>query len=132
MAKKPVPSPLAMIVCDAVIDDRRTAKKSIIGMFNNIHTSKVPAIHPKLNVFLALTEGHGDYNCLLQCVSEDGGKRVFHMEGPIRFQNPHQIVDFNFEIAGIIFPNYGEYRFEFLCEGKLVIARKIRILQIKK
>ena len=129
MPKRPIPIPLAMVVCDTVIDDRRTGKKSIVGIFNIINAKKVPCMHPRLNVFLSLTEGNGDYSCLLSCVSMDGNKKIFEMKGPIRFLNPHQIVEFNFEIAGIRFPDYGDYRFEFYCENELVIARKMCIIK---
>lgn len=127
MAQKPRPLPLAMLICDSIIDDRKTGKKSIIGMFNNINSDKVPCVHHRLNVFLSLTEGIGEYDGKLRCVSVADEKTVFQMEAPLRFQNPHQVLDFNFELNGLKFPEYGEYRFEFLCGEIPVISRKFTV-----
>jgi len=124
MSNKPIPAPLAMVICDDVIDDRRTGKKSLIGIFSNIYAQKVPCSHARLNVFLSLTEGIGDYDMKVRCVKVGEEKEIMSMGGPIKFANPNQIVEFNFEILGLIFPDYGDYRFEILCNNKPVIARK--------
>ena len=36
------PVPLAMILCDSVIIDQRTDKKSLIGIFSNIAAESFP------------------------------------------------------------------------------------------
>ena len=41
MVDKPSPIPLTMVICDTVIDDRKTGKKSLIGLFNNINADRV-------------------------------------------------------------------------------------------
>jgi hypothetical protein len=49
------------------------------------------------------------------------------MEGAIEFKDPRQIVEFNCEIAGLNFPDFGDYRFEILIDGQLLVARKFQI-----
>ena len=131
MTQKPKPLSLAMMICDTVVDDRRTNKKSLIGLFNNITSSKIPCVHPRFNVFICLTEGNGDYGAKLRCLKVGDEREVFSMEGPIRFLNPRQILEFNFEILGMTFPSYGDYRFEFLCENQPVVARKFKVSRPK-
>ena len=132
MTNKPNPIPLTMVVCDMVIDDRKTGKKSIIGMFNNINSEKVPFVHSKMNVFVCLTEGMGEYDGKLQCININDEKNLFEMHGKVNFLNPHQVVEMHFELFGLSFPEFGDYRFEFLCNGKLVIARKFRVSEVQK
>lgn len=131
MTQKPIPKPLAMIICDTVIHDRKTGKKSLINMFDNINATKVPCIHNRLNVYVSLTEGHNDYNGMLRCIYEDENKTVGELRGPIVFKTPHQIVEFNFEIAGLSIPKHGNYRFDFYCDNELVISRKFKVSSIK-
>lgn len=132
MTAKPSLISLSMVICDTVIDDRRTGKKSLVGLFNNITSSVIPCVHPRLNVFVSLTEGNGDYVAKLRCLKVGDEKEIFFMEGPVRFSDPRQILEFNFEILGIAFPDYGDYRFEFLCNDVPIIARKFRVSQNKQ
>ena len=131
MANKPIPLPLAMVICDTVIEDKKTGKKSLIGIFNNINVKKVPCVHPGLNVFISLTEGNGDYIAKLKCIYADKDEAIVELKGSIKFVNPHQITEFNFEISGLKLPEYGNYRFEFFCNEQLVISRKFKLSPIK-
>lgn len=130
MAEKPNPIHLAMIICDTVIEDKQTAKKTLVGLFNNINASSVPTVHPSFNIYIALTEGNGSYGSTLKCLK--GDKPIMEIQGPIVFNNPHQIVELNYTLRNIPFPEYGEYRFEFLCNEILVISRKFRVSPIPK
>ncbi len=132
MIDKPKPLPLAMVICDTVIEDKKTGKKSLIGMFNNINVGKIPCVHPNFNVFISLTEGQGDYIGKLGCVYIDEDKPIAELKGPIKFVNPHQIIEFNFEFSGLRLPKYGNYRFEFFCNEQLVISRKFKLSPAKK
>ena len=51
-----LPQVLAMVICDTVIDDRISGKKSLIGLFDAIATTHLPCTVNELYVFLALTE----------------------------------------------------------------------------
>ncbi len=125
--QKPKPTLLSMVICDSVIDDRTTGKKSLIGIFNNISSSNVPCIHPRLNVFVVLTEGHGTYKMQLRCLKIGEEKQLLKMEGNVSFTDPMQIVEFNCEIVGLSFPDYGDYRFEVLFDDILIVGRKFGV-----
>ena len=49
---------LSIVLCDQVIEDRRTNKKSYIGVFNDILVERLPAKHPCMYLVVSLT------NCL--------------------------------------------------------------------
>ena len=59
MNEKPTPIGLAIVVCDQIIEDKLTGKKSLIGIFNQIGTNNFPCRHPQMCVFVSLTEGRG-------------------------------------------------------------------------
>lgn len=127
MLARPKPIALAMVICDTVIEDKKTGKKSLIGLFNSVSSDKVPCIHPRLNVFISLTEGNGDYTGKLKCIYADEGKPLAEISGPVVFTSPHQIIELNFEIRGVPLPKYGNYRFEFFCNDEMLIARKFQL-----
>lgn len=129
---KPNPMHLSMVICDSVIEDKLTGKKSLIGIFNNINVYTVPCVHPRLNVFIALTEGNGQYKVQMRCLKVGDERKILSIDGEVSFNEPRQIIELNFDIAGMKFPDYGDYRFEFLTEGRLVVARKFRVSEINK
>ena len=61
MPGKPTPKHLAMLLCDYLILDAETRNKSLIGIFHRIQALKFPVRHDRMHVFVALTDGHGEY-----------------------------------------------------------------------
>ncbi len=121
--------PLSMVICDSVIQDIKTRKKSLIGIFSQINAVVVPVQHPHISVFLVLTEGNGRYVCDLRCVRDDDGAVIMKAQGAIEFKDPQQILELVFDLKGPVFPAFGHYRFEFLAEQDPVISRKITVVQ---
>ena len=129
---KPKPISLAMIICDTIIEDSKTGKKSIIGMFNNIFSEKIPCIHSQISILILLTEGTGKYPIKVRCLQVGEEKEILTINGNINFENPHQIVDMNIELDGVEFPQYGDYRFEVLTRDTLICARRFTVSKVKK
>ncbi len=121
------PEILAMIICDTVIEDVESGKKSLIGLFDHVHTSHLPSIVNELNVFLSLTDGHGVRSAELRCVDAATGEELFRTEGEVEFPDPLSVVDLHFRFQGCEFPDEGEYRFQFFCEGELQRERKFHV-----
>ena len=42
--------PLALLVCDTVITDAMTGKKTLVGIFNALGATKFPHIIPNMNI----------------------------------------------------------------------------------
>ena len=130
--EKPLPVALAMLLCDYVIEDKQTNKKSLIGLFSNISAKQFPASHYRMNVFIVLCDGHGEYKGELRCVRSDDNKEVSTMRGPVVFPDPNAVLEFNFEMFGVTFPKPGEYIMQFLCDAEIVIQRKLTLTQIEE
>ncbi len=126
---KPTPKPLGIFICDTVIDDRATNKKSLIGIFNSIHASTVPARHQELHVFIALTDGYGQYKSRIICRHRDTGVAVFAAEGDIQFDDPNQVVELNFGLHGLVFKEFGVHDFDFYCDDLHIVSRKFTVNQ---
>ena len=123
------PTSLALIICDAVIDDRETNKKTLVGIFNNIGAQKIPFRHPELHVFVSLTDGNGVYKARLECRHRESHDKVFELKGDIHFENPNQVVELNFALHGIVFSKAGIHNFDFYCDDQVVVSRKFSVSQ---
>ena len=62
-----IPMGLALLVCDNIIQDKQTNKRSLIGLFDRLYTKNLPCVHPSLSIFVSLTSGKGNYACEVVC-----------------------------------------------------------------
>jgi len=121
------PSGLAIVVCDQIIEDKLTHKKSLIGIFNNINAGSFPCRHPQISVFVSLTEGQGQSNARLRIINEETNDVVTDVNGPIQFPDIHAVVELVFNLVGLVFPLPGLYSIEFYCDDALVLERRFHV-----
>lgn len=131
MENQPKPIPLAMIFCEMVINDLKTGNRSLISSFNRINSDKIPCVYPKFNIFLMLTGGVGDYSIKIDCVS-DKAQKIVELSAPIRFGEQNQIIELDFELRGVNFPDYGRYGFNFYLNNEVLISRYMEISPIEQ
>ena len=125
-----VPIPLAMVLCDMVIIDKRTEKKSLIGIFSNVMSNTYPFRASHFAVYIALTDGHGKYDSRLVCTDSDGNQ-IFEARGAIEFKGGAKtVVEMVYDIGGLAFPSPGIYNFSFFCGEEVVISRECTATRI--
>ena len=125
------PRSIAMIICDEVIDDKRTRKKSLIGMFDRIMAASFPARHPKLHIFFSLTNGRGKYKAVLQQIFLLDLKVLQEIQGELEFSSPNDVLEYDFELLNISFPFEGKYSFQLLLDGKVAGERIFEVVKKK-
>lgn len=123
------PENLAFIVCDSIIEDRSTGKKTLVGIFNRVNSKKFPCTHPALSVFVSLTGGRGRHQAELLCVKSAQDKPILQLKGPIEFESPNAVVELGFNIRGLTFAEPGLYEFQVLCDDELISQRPFEVLQ---
>lgn len=118
--KKQKPILLAINICDQIIRDEATKKISLIGLFNTIKADTFPIRHSLLHVYVAITNGQGEYEGELRFVNLSNRQLVAKALGKIGFYNPLEVYEFNFAFQNLEFSSEGKYAVEFLCDGELV------------
>lgn len=127
-----VPQVLAMIICDTVIDDRISNKKSLVGLFDAIATTHLPCSINELHVYVALTEGYGQLKIRLRCVKAADNQELFNTEQELQFPDPLSVVELNMGFCGCEFPEAGEFRFQLFAQDTLLCERKFHVSQIEE
>ena len=125
MSEREKPILLSMSLCDQVIRDQQTHKLSLINLFNELRAKHFPCTHPRLYVYVCLTNGRGNCEGTLALVDIDANRTIARLSGPITFRSPLQVVEMSFELNALAFPRAGTYRFEFLCDNEPVGARDL-------
>jgi hypothetical protein len=119
---------LALVVCDTVIEDRNTGKKSLIGLFDRLHAANYPCMHPAMSVLVALTGAGGELACELSCLPVEGGQPAFAAKGRVNFQDPGRVVELVFNFSGVRFVRPGRYDLRFMVDDMLVMTRPLWVV----
>ena len=125
------PKALALIICDEIIDDKRTHKKSLIGIFNSIVANNFPFRHRKMNVFISLTNCYGVHKVILQYSSLRDLIPIAQIHGKIRSKDPNAVIECAFELLEVSFPREGKYVFQVVMNDKPVIERVFNLVRGK-
>lgn len=128
MSNSEVAMGLALILCDTIIEDRVTGKKSLIGLFSQIHTSKLPCVHPSMMMLVSVTGGQGTYPCKIVCEHPNLKQPVFSVDSPLKFENPFQVLDLIFQLKAINFPLPGKYEIKVIIDGVPELIRPLMVL----
>lgn len=111
MADAPIPSVVAMLVCDQVIVEQGTGKKSLIGIFENINSPVFPTAI-KLGVYAKLVDAEGDYAVLIRLVNLKDESRLADIRAEAKGIKREGAAEIVVNIAGIVVPAPGKYEFQ--------------------
>lgn len=121
------PTLVSLLVCDQVIDDRLTSKKSAIGLFNAIIVSSFPTRVAQLAVMATLTEIIGSTRLRLRLVRDEDNEVLMETNGKVEAPDPLSMVDLVFVMQGVPIANPGQYAFELLCDDDLLGRRRFHV-----
>lgn len=125
------PQVLALVICDDVIEDSTTRKKSLFGLFDGIGARRFPVIHPSMAVFVTMV-GQGNVPLRLELVhaediTEENGPLLRIEQPEFEFRDPNAVVDFVFKLKGVRFPRPGVYLFRVLAGNHLLCERRFQV-----
>jgi len=123
-----VPSLVSLLLCDQIIDDKLSNKKSAIGLFNMIVVPQVPTAIHQLAIMASLTEITGRVELELRLMRDDDNQVLFSSKGHVEAPDPLAVVDLVFAMQGLRIPAAGQYAFEILCRGEILGRRRFRMI----
>jgi hypothetical protein len=107
-----VPAVLALLLCDQVITDAQTHKKSLIGVFQNVNSFSFPA-PLKVALYAKLADAEGNYDLKVRVVrlKDDSLLYNFEIKGA-RVVTQLQPFELAFNMVGLVLPEPGKYEFQ--------------------
>jgi uncharacterized protein DUF6941 len=118
---------VATIVCNEVIEDKRSGNKTVVGIFNAIGTTQLPATHPRMTVLASVTNADREIDVTLVLRGPEG-KEMLRAEAKVPARGPGDIVDLLFELNNLTFNEHGDYIFEVWYEGRTIGARRFMVI----
>ncbi len=116
----------AFLVCDHVIQDAQTGKKSLIGVFHELRAERYPAVHPQLWIYANLTDGHGRYALEIRLVDVQEGSVLSRGEPPpLEIAGPLQVAELSAQLRNVGLPRPGLYEFHLLSNGQVLATKAV-------
>ena len=111
------------VLCDAATDTH--GKLNILGTFDTIYTSQLPAVHPQCSIALRMTFGkveEGPHKVKLNFVDEDGKLVMPSVDIPIEVAVPDDTIfisrNFIINIQQLKFEKPGLYSIDIAMDGR--------------
>ena len=113
MPESSIPSVVAMLICDQIITEVGTNKKSLVGIFDRFVSLNFPAPVQRLAVYVKLADALGDYSFKLRIVKLKDESLI----GELAIQASISNMDSYAELAvnlvnAITVPEAGKYEFQ--------------------
>jgi hypothetical protein len=125
------PSVQAFLVCDCVIEDSLTKKKSLIGIFTHLQAVAFPFQHQQLGLYFCLTDAEGIYHFEIDLVYINTDQLVCRASLPnIIINDRLQISDFGINMPALLFPAPGRYEFRLRMNGRVIAQKDFHVIQL--
>ncbi len=118
----------AMLICDQVITEAATSKKSLIGIFERICVSKLPCAHPALSVYVKFTGAQGAYRFGLELVDLQSDKVIGKSPlPPLAVEDRLGSTELVFNLRNLVFQNEGKYEFRIYADDAMFGAKTFNV-----
>jgi len=127
----PTPAVKAILICDQIIHEYGTNKKSLIGIFEDIHLTNFPFRYPRIAVYVNLTDAHGKYSLELRLLEGTGGGELGRGKTPeVNIDSPLRTCEFALQIQNLFFKTPGAYEFQILANDELLATKTFNVKKV--
>jgi hypothetical protein len=118
---------VAIVICNEIIEDKRTSNKTLVGLFNSVGVSALPATHPRLFLLASLTNVHGELPVSFS-VRSHSGRELLRVEGSANSGgDPLAVVDLVLEVLGLTVHEEGVHFVDVLSGDSLLGSRRFTV-----
>jgi hypothetical protein len=119
------------LVCDCIIEDSLTKKKSLIGIFTHLQALSFPFQHPQLGLYFCITDAEGTYHFDIDLVYVNTDQLVCRASLPhLVIGDRLQISDVGINVPALVFPAPGRYEFRLRMEGHVIAQKDFHVIQL--
>lgn len=105
----PAPKPVSLLVCEQVIEDRKSGNMTLVSLFDTRRVLRFPSARISFSVFCALTDAEGAGTMTMRILSATDHEPVFQRAYPIRFPSRLTIVRVHVRLNDVQFDSPGRY-----------------------
>ena len=130
----PIPTVSVFLLCDQVIAETGTNKKSLIGMFDRLFVQQLPALHLQpVWVFAKLTDASGEYTFRVEIVKLESDKFIGRMVTPkSMIKDRLKPVDIVLRLPPFPLSELGTYEFQLFANDVWIGRTLLYVEKIEK
>lgn len=130
---RPTPIVLSLIVCRRIIRDALSNEYSIIGITSEMAAPKFPLQAPAFFCFTELTGVHGDIEIEFRIVDENEERPPVAQAkaAGAASDGPLGVAQIAAMMAGLVYPEPGQYRLQLFSRGTLLAERKFKMVELR-
>ena len=121
----PTPVPVALLVCDQVIVEEGSRKKTIVGVFDSIWCVQFPTTHRPAWLYFKAIDCEGEYEHKIEYVQVSTGKVLTQGKGQFLHNDRHQYAEFALKCPPLPLPEPGEYEFRLWLNEKFISSIRV-------
>jgi hypothetical protein len=119
------PVPVAFLVCDQVIVDAGSGKKTIVGVFDRIWCERFPARYRPAWIYFKAIDCEGEYEHRIEYVQVSTQKILIQGKGQLVHSDRHQYAEFTLQCPPLPLTEPGEYEFRLWLNNKFVSSIRV-------
>lgn len=126
---QPKPILKAMLLCDMTLVEEGTHKRTLIGLFDRLKSSKFPTVHPAMSVYVQFRELQGTFNFTLELVdleSEKTTNRAVIKDFSVEDRSSDCELVFN--LLSAKFDHPGDYEFRIYAHDQIFGQKSFKVL----
>lgn len=123
----PVPSLLAALLCDQVILDQLTQKKTLVGIFEAFNFPQFPASYGGFFLFARITDAEGQINLKIRFVRLEDDVALGEMAVPMVAKDRLEANDVMLQIPPLPFDRPGGYEFQLFTNDVYIGRALVRV-----
>ncbi len=118
---------VAIVICNEIIEDKRTSNKTLVSLFNSLGVSALPAAHPRLFLLVSLTNLRDELPVSFS-VRSHSGHEILRVEGAASSGgDPLAVVDLVLEVLGLTVHEEGVHFVDVLSGDSLLGSRRFTV-----
>ena len=123
------PNSNAFLVCDHIITEVGTNKRTIVGVFEVIFAQEFPHTHG-IGLYYKFTDASGDYVFRFDLVDLDQNKVIGSIPtNKLTVQDPLQAYELVIAQIGTSFPHPGRYEFQVYANDQICGQKTLTVIQ---
>jgi len=118
---------VSTLICNEVIEDKRSGNKTVVGIFNAVGAAQLPATHPRMTIMASVTNVDNELPVQL-IIAGPEGKEILRADAVVPSRNPGDVVDLLFEVNNTTFTEYGDHTVEVRSGADVIGARRFQVI----
>jgi len=118
---------VAIVICNEIIEDKRTSNKTLVSLFNSVGVQALPATHPRLFLMASLTNLREDLPVSFS-IKSPSGREILRVNGAASSgSDPLTVVDLVVEVLGLMIGEEGVHFVDVLAGDALLGSRRFTV-----